>query len=324
MKTFINAVVTLAVAAAATAACAQPAAYPAKPIKFVVPFAPGGPNDIIARIVGQKLTETWGQAVLIENRGGAGGTIGLDMALKSPADGYTISTGGSSSVAVAPGLYPRLPYDPLRDLTAIVNVAFVPYAVAVNPRVPAKTVRELVAASKTQKGGLSYATAGAGSMSHLATELLKSLSGANLLHVPYKGAAPGVTDLIAGQIDMTIADYAALSPHEKAGKLRLLAVAGSKRAAVAPQLPTIAEAGIKGYAVDAWFGIVAPAGVPKDIVARLNAAIVNGLKAADVKQRFAELGYEVIGDTPEQFMATIRTDIEKFGRVIKSAGIKVD
>ncbi len=316
--------IALIVAGGANAVWAQPAAYPSKPLKFIVPFAPGGPNDMIARIVGQKLTEQWGQAVVIENRGGAGGTIGLDAALKSPADGYTISMGGSSSVAVAPGLYARLAYDPLRDLTAIVNVAFVPYAVAVNPRVPAKTVRELVAASKSQTGGLSYATAGAGSMSHLATELLKSASGANLLHVPYKGAAPGVTDLIAGQIDLTIADYAALAPFEKVGKLRLLAVAGSRRAAVAPQLPTVAEAGVKGYAVDAWFGIVAPAGVPKDIVTRLNTAIVNGLKAADAKQRFADLGYEVIGDSPDEFMARIRTDVEKFGRVIKSAGIKLE
>jgi tripartite-type tricarboxylate transporter receptor subunit TctC len=311
-------------AGAASTVCAQSAAYPARQLRFVVPFAPGGPNDVIARIVGQKLTEVWGQAVVIENRGGAGGTIGLDIALKAPADGYTIAMGGSSSVAVAPGLYARLAYDPLRDLTAIVNVAFVPYAMAVNPRVPAKTVRELVAVSKTQKGGLSYSTAGAGSMSHLATELLKSASGADLLHVPYKGAALGVTDLIAGQIDMTIQDYAALAPFAKLGKLRLLAVAGSRRAAVAPQLPTIAEAGVKDYAVDAWFGIVAPAGVPKDIVVRLNAAIVAGLKSADVKQRFVDLGYETIGDSPEQFMATIRTDIEKFGRVIRAAGIKAE
>jgi tripartite-type tricarboxylate transporter receptor subunit TctC len=306
----------------AAGACAQ--AYPAKPIKIIVPFAPSGPNDIIARLVGQKLNDQWGHAVVIENRGGAGGTIGVDLAAKSPADGYTLVMGGSSSLAVAPGLYARLAYDPLRDLTAVANVAFVPYAVAVNPHVPAKSVRELVAASKSQKGGLSFGSSGSGSMSHLAAELLKSASGANLVHVPYKGTAPAVTDVMAGQIDMMIADYAALAPYEKIGKLRLLAVAGSRRAVVAPQLPTIAESGVKGYAVDAWFGIVAPAGVPKDIVSKLNAAIVNGLKAADLKQRFAELGYESIGDSPEQFTATIRTDIEKFGRVIKSAGIKAD
>ena len=304
---------------------AQPgtAAYPAKSIKIIVPFAPSGPNDIIARVIGQKLTEAWGHAVIIDNRGGAGGTIGVELAAKSPADGYTLVMGGSSSLAVAPGLYARLAYD-ARELTAIGNVAFVPYAVAVNPHVPAKTIGELIAASKSQKGGLSFGSSGSGSMSHLAAELLRADSGANLIHVPYKGTAPAVTDTMAGQIDMMIADYAALAPFEKIGKLRLLAVAGSRRAMVAPKLPTIAESGVKGYAVDAWFGIVAPAGVPKELVAKLNAAIVNGLKSADVKQRFGDLGYEVIGDSPEQFAATIRADIEKFGRVIKAAGIKAD
>ncbi len=307
----------------ATGAGAQPA-FPSKPIKIIVPFAPGGPNDIIARTVGQKLNELWGQPAVIENRGGAGGTIGVELAVKAPADGYTLVMGGSSSLAVAPGLYPKLGYDPLRDLTTITNVAFVPYALAINPRVPAKNVRELIAASKTLKGGLTYGSSGTGAMSHLAAELLKVASGANLLHVPYKGTAPAVTDVMAGQIDMMIADYAAMAPYEKIGKLRLLAVAGSKRAAVAPQLPTIAESGVSGYALDAWFGIVAPAGVPKDVVSKLNAAIVNGLKAAEVRQRFHDLGYEIIGDSAEQFAATVRSDLEKLGRVIKSAGIKAD
>ena len=309
--------------ALAVPALAQPP-YPAKTIKLIVPFAPGGPNDIIARIVGQKLNEQWGQPVVIENRGGAGGTIGIDLAAKAPADGYTVAMGGSSSLAVAPGLYAKLGYDSLRDLSAVANVAIVPYAVAINPHVPAKTVRELVAASKSQKGGLTFGSSGSGSMSHLAAELLKSMAGANFVHVPYKGTAPAVTDVMAGQIDMMVADYAAVAPFDKSGKLRIIAVAGSRRAAVAPQLPTIAESGVKGYAVDAWFGIVAPAGVPKDIVARLNTGIVAGLKAADVRQRFHELGYEAIGDSPEQFAATIKNDIEKFGRVIKTAGIKAD
>jgi len=308
-----------------TAALAQPgnAAYPAKPIKIIVPFAPSGPNDIIARVIGQKLSEAWGHAVVIENRGGAGGTIGVELGAKSPADGYTLVMGGSSSLAVAPGLYSKLAYD-ARDMTAVSNVAIVPYAVAVNPHVPAKTIRELIAASKAQKGGLSFGSSGAGSMSHLAAELLRAEGGANLIHVPYKGTAPAVTDTMAGQIDMMIADYAALAPFEKIGKLRLLAVAGSRRAAIAPNLPTVAESGVKGYAVDAWFGIIAPAGMPKDIVTKINAAIVNGLKFADVRQRFGELGYEPIGDTPEQFAATIRNDIEKFGRVIRAAGIRAD
>lgn len=331
-NTFPALVVALALAPLSGALQAQPASsataaiavYPAKPIKIIVPFAPAGPNDIIARVVGQKLNETWGHPVVIENRGGAGGTIGIELAVKAPADGYTLAMGGSSSLAVAPGLYAKLAYDPPRDLAAVSNVAFVPYAVAVNPHVPAKNIGELVAASKLHKGGLSFGSSGSGSMSHLAAELLKSTSGANLVHVPYKGTAPAVTDVISGQIDMIVADYAAFAPFVKIGKLRVLAVAGSRRAAVAPQLPTIAEAGVKGYAVDAWFGIVVPVGVPKEIVSKLNAAIVTSLKSADVKQRFGDLGYEAIGDTPEQFAATIKSDIDKFGRVIKSAGIKAD
>jgi tripartite-type tricarboxylate transporter receptor subunit TctC len=316
-------VALLVLASAASVQAQNSSTFPVKPLKIIVPFAPSGPNDIIARVVGQKLSEAWGHAVVIENRGGAGGTIGVELGAKAPADGYTLVMGGSSSLAVAPGLYPKLAYD-ARDMTAVSNVAIVPYAVAVNPHVPAKTIRELIAASKAQKGGLSFGSSGAGSMSHLAAELLRAEGGANLIHVPYKGTAPAVTDTMAGQIDMMIADYAALAPFEKIGKLRLLAVAGSRRAAIAPNLPTVAESGVKGYAVDAWFGIIAPAGVPKDTVAKLNAAIVSGLKAPEVKQRFGELGYEPIGDSPEQFAATIRADIEKFGRIIRAAGIKAD
>ena len=316
-------VALLVLASAASVQAQNSSTFPVKPLKIIVPFAPSGPNDIIARVVGQKLSEAWGHAVVIENRGGAGGTIGVELGAKAPADGYTLVMGGSSSLAVAPGLYPKLAYD-ARDMTAVSNVAIVPYAVAVNPHVPAKSIRELIAASKAQKGGLSFGSSGAGSMSHLAAELLRAEGGANLIHVPYKGTAPAVTDTMAGQIDMMIADYAALAPFEKIGKLRLLAVAGSRRAAIAPNLPTVAESGVKGYAVDAWFGIIAPAGVPKDTVAKLNAAIVSGLKAPEVKQRFGELGYEPIGDSPEQFAATIRADIEKFGRVIRAAGVKAD
>ncbi len=309
---------------AGTDARAQAANYPAKGIRIIVPFAPGGPNDILGRIVGQKLNELWGQPAVVENRGGAGGTIGVEAGARSPGDGYTIVMGGSSNLAVAPGLYSKLPYDPLRDLTPITNVAIVPYVLAINPHVPAKSVRELVAIARSKKGLLSYGSSGTGAMSHLAAELFKAASGADMVHVPYKGTAPAVTDLIAGQIDMMLADLAAVAPHEKAGKLRLLAAAGSKRTPAAPQLPTMAEAGVKDYAVDTWFGVVAPAGTPRDIVVKLNAAIVAALKAPEVRQRFDQLGYEAIGDTPEQFGATIKTDIEKFARVIKSAGIKAE
>ena len=306
------------------AANAQTAAsFPVKPVKLVVPFAPGGPNDILARIVGQKWNEAWGHPAIIENRGGAGGTIGVEYGSKAPPDGYTIIMGGMSNLAVAVGLYPKLGYDP-HELAPITNIAIVPYVLAVNPRVPAKNVAELIAVAKAKKSLLSYGSSGTGAVSHLAAELFKSMSGTDLVHVPYKGTAPAITDVIAGQIDMMFADYAAIAPHAKVGKLRMLAVAGGKRSGTAPELPTIGESGVKGYAVDAWFGLVGPAGVPKDIVARINTVTVNALKSADVRQRFGELGYEPIGDTPEQFGATIRSDIDKYVRVVRQAGIKAE
>ena len=308
----------------AGAANAQTAAsFPVKPVKLVVPFAPGGPNDILARIVGQKWNEAWGHPAIIENRGGAGGTIGVEYGSKAPPDGYTIIMGGMSNLAVAVGMYSKLGYDP-HELTPITNIAIVPYVLAVNPRVPAKNVAELIAVAKSKKSLLSYGSSGTGAVSHLAAELFKSMSGTDLVHVPYKGTAPAITDVIAGQIDMMFADYAAIAPHAKVGKLRMLAVAGGKRSANAPELPTIGESGVKGYAVDAWFGLVAPPGMAKDIVARINTVTVNALKSADVRQRFGELGYEPIGDTPEQFGATIRSDIDKYVRVVRQAGIKAE
>ena len=309
---------------AGSAANAQTAAsFPVKPVKLVVPFAPGGPNDILARIVGQKWNEAWSHPAIIENRGGAGGTIGVEYGSKAPPDGYTIIMGGMSNLAVAVGMYSKLGYDP-HELTPITNIAIVPYVLAVNPRVPAKNVAELIAVAKSKKSLLSYGSSGTGAVSHLAAELFKSMSGTDLVHVPYKGTAPAITDVIAGQIDMMFADYAAIAPHAKVGKLRMLAVAGGKRSATAPELPTIGESGVKGYAVDAWFGLVAPPGMAKDIVARINTVTVNALKSADVRQRFGELGYEPIGDTPEQFGATIRSDIDKYVRVVRQAGIKAE
>ncbi len=317
----LSAACVLAVISGSSAMAQTATAFPAKPIKIVVPFAPGGPNDILARIIGQKWTEAFGQPTIVENRGGAGGTIGVEYGSKAPPDGYTIIMGGMSNLAIAVGLYPKLGYDP-HDLTPITNIAVVPYVLAINPHVPAKNVAELIVVAKSKKSLLSYGSSGTGAISHLAAEIFKTMSGTDVVHVPYKGTAPAVTDLIAGQIDMMFADYAAVLPHAKAGKLRILAVAGARRSATAPSLPTVGESGVKGYAMDAWFGLVAPAGVARDIVAKLNAASVQALRSADVKQRFADLGYEPIGDTPEQFGATIKSDIDKYVRVIKQAGIK--
>lgn len=308
-------------------ACAgntQAQGYPSKPLRMVVPFAPGGPNDILGRLIGQKLTEAWGQAVIVENRGGAGGTVGMEATSRLPGDGYSMAMGGSSNLAVAPSLYAKLPYDPLKDFTPIINVAIVPYALAVNPTVPAKNVKELIAVASRKAGYLSYGSSGMGSMSSLAAEMLKSMSRTDIVHVPYKGTAPALTDVVSGQIDLMLADLAVIQPHASTGRLRVIGVTSSKRSAAARDVPTIAESGLPGYELSPWFGVVAPAGVPKEVVTRLNAAIGTSLKSPDVLQRLGTLGYEPLGGTPEQFAATIRTDIAKYAKIVKAAGIKAD
>ncbi|MBY0269415.1 MAG: tripartite tricarboxylate transporter substrate binding protein [Burkholderiales bacterium] len=308
-------------------ACAgntQAQGYPSKPLRMVVPFAPGGPNDILGRLIGQKLTEAWGQAVTVENRGGAGGTVGMEATSRLPGDGYSMAMGGSSNLAVAPSLYAKLPYDPLKDFTPIINVAIVPYALAVNPTVPAKNVKELIAVASRKAGYLSYGSSGMGSMSSLAAEMLKSMSKTDIVHVPYKGTAPALTDVVSGQIDLMLADLAVIQPHASTGRLRVIGVTGSKRSSAAKHIPTIAESGLPGYELSPWFGVVAPAGVPKEVVTRLNAAIGASLKSPDVLQRLGALGYEPLGGTPEQFAETIRTDIAKYAKIVKAAGIKAD
>lgn len=296
--------------------------YPTKPLRMVVPFAPGGPNDTLGRLIGHKLTEAWGQAVIVDNRGGAGGTVGLEAASRLPGDGYALAMGGSSNLTVAPSLYAKLPYDSIKDFTPIINVAIVPYALAVNPTVPAKNVKELIALATKKPGYLSYGSSGMGSMSSLAAEMLKSESKTNIVHVPYKGTLPALTDVISGQIDMMLADFSLIKAHADSGRLRVLGVTGNKRSAAAPSVPTIAESGLPGYELSPWFGVVAPAGVPKNLVTRLNGVIGNSLKSADVVQRLGALGYEPLGGTPEQFAATIKADIAKYAKIVKAAGIK--
>lgn len=318
------AAVFLTVALPVQSALAQNGTYPTKPIRMVVPFAPGGPNDILGRLMGQKLTEQFGQPTLVENRGGAGGTVGLDLAAKAAGDGYTLAMGGSSNIAVAPSLYKNLPYDPLKDFTPVINVAHVPYALGINPSVPAKNVGELIALAKRKANYLSYGSSGTGSMSSLAAEMLKSVSATEILHVPYKGTAPALTDVITGQIDMMLADLSLVRAHAVAGKMRMIGVTGTKRSKTAPEVPTISESGLKGYVLEPWFGVVGPAGVPREIVSRLNGVLSAALKSRDVAQRLDALGYEPIGGTAEQFAATIKADIPKYAKIVKAAGIKAD
>jgi tripartite-type tricarboxylate transporter receptor subunit TctC len=304
------------------AVLAQSGNYPTKPIRMVVPFSPGGPNDVLGRLVGQKLTEHFGQPTLVENRGGAGGTVGLDIAAKAAGDGYTLAMGGSSNMTVAPSLYRSLPYDSLKDFTPVILIAHVMYALGINPSVPAKNVRELIVLAKRKPNYLSYGSSGTGSMSSLSAEMLKSMSGTDILHVPYKGTAPALTDVITGQIDMMLADMSLVRTHALAGKLRMIGVTGAKRSKVVPEVPTISESGLKGYVIEPWFGVVGPAGVPRDIVVRINEVLGAALKSQDVVQRLDALGYEPIGGTAEQFAATIRSDIPKYAKIVKAAGIK--
>ena len=312
-----------AVLSAAVPAVAQ-APYPAKPIRIIVPFAPGGPNDVLARLIGSRLTEAWSQPVIIDNRGGAGGTIGAEAGARAPADGYTLTMGGSSNMTVAPALYAKLSYNPLKDFTPIANVARVPYLLVINPRVPAKTVKELVAIARAKPGYLNYASSGVGSMSSLAAEWFNAVAGTKVVHIPFKGTAPALTELMVGSVDLMMADMGLALVQARAGKMRAIAVTTPRRSAGAPDVPTVAESGLPGFELSPWFGIVGPAGVPREIVDRLNREINSALKGAELLKRFAELGYEPAYGSAEQFAAEMRKDIELYARIIQKAGIKAE
>jgi tripartite-type tricarboxylate transporter receptor subunit TctC len=296
--------------------------YPNKPVRIIIGFAPGGPADIAGRVIAPALTEQLGQSVVVENRGGAGGTIGLDAVAKSPPDGYTLALGSSGNLIMAPHLYPKIPYNVLKDFAPVAMLAVSSYVLAINPTVPAKNMAEFVRIAKSKKKLLSYGTSGPGSTSHIAAELLAQSIGAEFVHVPYKGTGPSLTGVVAGEIDMMIADLTPAQPHAKSGRLRLLAVVGSKRSSAAPELPTMAEAGVKMQPVEGRYGILAPAGTPKDILARLHTAVIAALKNPDVKQRYGQIGFDIIGDTPEHFASTLKSEGEIFGAVIRKAGIE--
>jgi tripartite-type tricarboxylate transporter receptor subunit TctC len=311
---------------AALPALAQPAStlYPSKPVKLIVPFPPGGAVDYYARAVQPRLAENLGQPILIENRAGAGGMVGADAVAKSPPDGYTLLVGNIAALAMNVGIYSKMTYDPVKDLTPILRTVAVNYVMAVHPSVPARSVAEFVAHARANPGKLSYGSAGSGSAPHLATELLKQRAGIDVLHVPFKGGGPMVTDLLGGQIEMVIADQANLMPHVKAGRLRALAVGTLERSSVHPELPTIAEAGFPGFEARAWQGIVGPAGMAPDIVKRLNAAFIRAMAAPEVHQRLLEGGLDPIVGTPEAFGEFIRAEIAKWSKVAKDVGARVD
>jgi tripartite-type tricarboxylate transporter receptor subunit TctC len=322
MRTFLRFIAAALAIAWITIASAQ--TYPAKPIKMIVPFPPGGTTDILARAISAELNKAWGQPVVVENRPGAGGNIGSDVVAKSPADGYTLLMGTVGTHGINPGLYPKMPYDAVKDFAPVTLVASVPNFLVVHPSVPAKTVKEIIDLAKAQPGKLTFASSGNGTSIHLAGELFKTMTGVNMVHVPYKGSAPAVTDLLGGQVQMMFDNMPSALPHVKAGKLRGIAVTSAKRSPAVPDMPTIAETGLAGYEASSWFGVLAPAATPKDIVAKLNDTIVKALATPDMKEKLSSQGAEPIGNTPAEFAAHIQAEIAKWAKVVKASGAKVD
>jgi tripartite-type tricarboxylate transporter receptor subunit TctC len=298
--------------------------YPARPVRLIVPFAAGGGNDTVARVIAQRLSASYGQQVYVDNRPGAGGTLGAEAAAKSPPDGYTLFLGGVASLALNPNLHARLTYDALKDFAPIVLIASAPLVLVVNPAVPAKTIQEFAALARAQPGKLNYASNGNGSSAHLAAVMYESMAGVQMVHVPYKGLAPALTDLLSGEVQLMFSSMVAILPHIKAGKLRALATTGAKRDPALPDLPTIAEAGIPGYESGVWFGLMVAAGTPKEIIAKLNAAAVQATKSPEFVKRMTDLGYNIIPGTPEDMVAMNKAEIARWTPIVKASGAKVD
>lgn len=297
--------------------------YPQKPIRIIVPYPPGGPSDMQSRLVGAELTKAWGQVSVIDNRGGGGGIIGTELAAHADADGYTLIL-MSATNAVQPGLYPKLPYDLMRDFAFITSVTSGPGILVVNPTLPLHSVAELIAYAKARPGNVFFGSAGNGAPSHLAVELLKAMAKIDAVHVPYKGMAPALTDVIGGQLQFSIPTIAAGLPLSRGGKLRALAVTGAKRSPAEPALPTIAESGVPGYQASNWYGLAAPAKTPRALVVKLNQEFSRIMAQPEVREKLLNVGMEPATSTPEQFTEFVQAEIAKWTRVVKSAGIKAD
>jgi tripartite-type tricarboxylate transporter receptor subunit TctC len=298
-------------------------AYPNKPVRIIIPYPPGGTADIVGRTIAEKLGGIWGQSVVVENRAGAGGTIGVDAVAKASPDGYTMVLGVTGPLTIAPSINPQLPYDPLRDLVPITLVAAVPSLIAIHPSVAARDLKELIALAKSQPGKLSFASAGTGTSVHIAGELLKSMAGVDILHVPYKGGAPALNDLIGGQVSMIIENMPQLLPQVRAGKIKALAVTTLQRSPALADLPAVAEI-LPGYEATTWFGLLAPAKTPPEIVRKVQSDVAKIGMLPDVKERFTGLGADVIASTPEAFATHLRSELVRFAKVIKDANIKAD
>ena len=307
---------------AAPAALAQ--TYPTKTVRMIVAFPPGGTTDILARATAQKLTEAFGQQVVIDNRPGAGGNIGTELVARSPADGYTLLASPGSTLTSNPAVYAKVPFDTVRDFAPVTIIAEVPNVLIVHPSLPVKTVKELIALAKARPGQLAYASTGAGQSTHLSAELFKQMARVDMIHVPYKGSAPALTDMVAGQVTVMFDNMPSCLPFVKAGRLKAIAVTSTKRSPTTPELPTVAEAALPGFDVTVWFSVLAPANTPRDIVARLNGEIVKALKAPDMRERLSQQGAEPVGNTPEEFAGVIKRDLAKWSKLVKDANIRLD
>lgn len=308
-----------AIALMPLAALAQ---YPVKPIRIIVPFGPGGPSDILARTVGQKLTEAWGQQVLIDNRPGANGILGSELVAKSAPDGYTLVMGTNGTHGINANLYPKLPYDTIKDFAPVTRLGQAPYVLVAHPSLPVRTVKELVRLAREKPGEITFASGG--SPSQLAAELFKRTARIDVVVVPYKGNAPAVTAVVSGEVSLVFGGIAQSAPLVKGGRLRALGVASLQRSPVMPDVPTIAESGLPGFVAGAWYGLLAPAGTPRAIVERINGEILRVLRLPDVQQRLRAEAYELPADTPDEFAALIRAEIAKWASVVKEAGLRPD
>ncbi|MGV3629291.1 MAG: tripartite tricarboxylate transporter substrate binding protein [Betaproteobacteria bacterium] len=320
MKRYSKLLTALALAMACGTAIAQ--SYPAKAVRIVVGYPPGGPTDVLARIVAQKLTESWGQQVLVDNRPGASGMIGAEVTVRAIPDGYTLLM-VPVTYAVTPSLYPKMSYDAVKDLAPVAQVAAAPFILVVHPTLPVKTVKDLITLARSRPAQINYASASAGGMPHLAGELFNTMTGVKMVHIPYKGAAPATTDLLAGQVSLMFNNMLSAMPQVKNGRLRAIAVTSTKRSAAAPELPTIAET-VPGYEASGWYAALAPAATPRELITRLNNDMNRVMKMPDVTQRLAGDGVEAVGITAEQFGRYLQQEIAKWGKVVKASGAKAD
>jgi tripartite-type tricarboxylate transporter receptor subunit TctC len=306
------------------AASAAAQSYPGKPVRLIVGFAPGGGTDFVARVIAQRLTEIWGQQVLVENRAGAAGTIGADFVAKSPGDGYTLLMGHVNSNAIAPNVFRKMPYDTLKDLSMVVYVGYVPNVLVLHPSLPAKSVKELIAIARARPGQLTFASSGTGSTQHLAGEMFMNLTGTKLIHVPFKGSGQAIQDLIGGHVTLNFDTMPPVLEHIRNGKLRALAVTTPRRAAQLPDIPTLEELGLKGFEMTNWYGLMAPGTTPRALINQINAEVNRVLKEPAIREKLMAVGTDIGGGTPEEFDAFLRSELAKYARLVKASGVQVE